>query len=65
MDIKAGRSPFEIRSDDKDYSGLSIHDRFLADTNIQSGLVDASVSIKLVQKSARSLQLYVNLEVGR
>ena len=35
MGIEAGRSPFEIRSDDKDYSGLSIDDRFLADTNIE------------------------------
>jgi hypothetical protein len=35
MDTKAGRSPFEIRSHDRDYSGLSIADRYLADTNIE------------------------------
>jgi hypothetical protein len=34
MDIKVGRDPFEIRSDDKDYSGLSIDDRFLVDASV-------------------------------
>jgi uncharacterized protein YjbI with pentapeptide repeats len=35
MSTKSGRSEFEIRPADRDYSGLSIANRFLADSNIE------------------------------
>jgi len=33
--LRSGRTPFEIRGEDRDYSGLSISGRYLADQNIE------------------------------
>jgi hypothetical protein len=35
MSATSGRNAFEVRSDDRDYSGLSIADRLLTDANIE------------------------------
>lgn len=35
MSIQSGRNEFEVRPDDRDYSGLSIENRFLSDANIE------------------------------
>ena len=35
MSIKSGRSEFEVRLKDRDYSGLSIEDKFLSDRDIE------------------------------